>query len=90
MCRRCEGEPYCGVTALFRGDVQRRTEHGEREDWLVVSSRVIIFLGTTALGPEFVPLFRGCETAISALSEDERAKIDALSVKTSRPAVGAP
>jgi|GEM_PF-3434058 len=90
MCGRCEGEPYRGVKALFNGDLQQKMAFQDREDWLVVSNRVTVFLGESALRDEANPLFRGCEVAESALTDDEQTQLNDLSRKLARPAIGRP
>jgi len=90
MCGRCTGEPYRGVKALFNGDLQASIESVDRKDWAVISSEVIVHLGTSALGDEANPLFRGCETATNGLRSDDQMKLNDLSRKLSRPAFGAP
>lgn len=88
MCGRCEGDPYRGVKALFNGDLQRVMEFQDREDWVVVSSKVIVYLGATSLNNEENFLFRGCDIATARLSEGERTSLVALGDALSRPAFG--
>lgn len=90
MCGRCEGEPYRGVKALFNGDLQSKMRFADREDWQIISPRVTIHLGESALPPELNALFRGCESAIASLTVDERTALDALSKSLGRPTFGKP
>ncbi|OYX08926.1 MAG: hypothetical protein B7Z16_18895, partial [Algoriphagus sp. 32-45-6] len=90
MCGRCEGEPYRGVKALFNGDLQRRIENGDRMDWEIISSRVIVYIGATAMANEANPLFRGCDAGVKTLDDEELLRLAALSRRLSRPAIGTP
>lgn len=90
MCGRCEGEPYRGVPMLFNGDRQSKKGGGlDRQEWLIISSDVIVYLGKTAL-PKGVenPLFRGCEEAIRGLTPYEHEVLGILSNRFARSATG--
>lgn len=90
MCGRCEGEPYRGVNALFNSDLQAVMGYEDRAGWVIVSGEVIVHIGATALSNEKNPLFRGCQKAVDARSDQERVKLEELSKKLARPAFGAP
>lgn len=88
MCRRCEGEPYRGVGALFNGDLQAKNLFDDRADWRVLSPNVTVYLGESVFVNAENPLFRGCEQAVNALSVNDRTALDALSKHLGRPAFG--
>lgn len=90
MCGRCEGEPYRGVTALFHGDEQAASGFKDREEWLVVSSKVIVYVGQSMLANEMHPLVRVCSEGSKMLSDQELGKLAVLRNELSRPAIGAP
>lgn len=88
MCGRCEGDPYRGVKALFNGDLQNANKFQDREDWVVISNKLIVYLGASSFAREENFLFRGCDTATKELSEDERTYLGTLAFELSRPAFG--
>jgi len=90
MCGQCEGEPYRGVRALFNGDLQAKDAFQDRADWTILSSRVAVYLGQSALEKEVNPLFKGCDRLIESLTIDESSALNALSKSLGRPAVGRP
>ena len=90
MCGKCEGEPYRGVKALFNGDLQAKGRSEDRADWTILSTRVAVFLGESALKNEENPLFRACDTAIGLLTIDERTALSALGKNLGRPVFGKP
>jgi hypothetical protein len=85
MCNRCEGEPYCGVNALFNGDVQTAMEYADRKNWLVVSKAIIVYLGVTSLRKEGNILFHGCHAAVASIGNEEYETLEMLSDALQRP-----
>ena len=90
MCGKCEGEPYRGVKALFNADLQAKGGSEDRADWIVISSRVAVYLGESAFKNEENPLFRACDNAIQSLTVDEQFALGALSSRLGRPIFGRP
>jgi hypothetical protein len=88
MCGRCEGEPYRGVSALFNGDLQASGEFEDRADWLLLSPRITVYLGKSALENAANPLFRSCDEAVGSLTIDELTVLSALSINLGRPMLG--
>ena len=88
MCGNCKGEPYRGVRALFNGDLQAGIEFQDRDEWTIISPKVIVFLGESALKNEDHPLFRACNTAIQSLTISEQTALEALAKDMERPIFG--
>lgn len=90
MCGNCEGESYRGVRALFNGDLQTKGRFIDRAEWTILSEKIAIYIGESALSNEQHPLYRACDTAISSLTINEHTALNALSKKLGRPAFGNP
>lgn len=91
MCEQCV-KPYGAVGSLFNADLNIKSEeHSDREDWVVISPRIIVYLGESALPIEQRPLYRGCDEARQRLDPiDEVLPLVALSRQTKRPVFGSP
>jgi hypothetical protein len=86
MCGRCDGEPYRGVAALFNGDLQNLIGFADREDWVVVSDNVIVYIGETTLKNDAYPLTRDCDVGFYGLLwQQDRSELESIGDELSRP-----
>jgi len=85
MCGECKGEPYRGVRALFNADFQVKNDFEDRSDWTVVSPKVVVYLGASALPNEAHPLYRACDVAIESLNTTELTSLATLGTELDRP-----